>query len=84
MCSLEYCPTKVFKQFRTGSGQDLSARSSRKRQLIKKKKKNLSLLILPRTAQDYFGLETHTLKLQRCIWVHFVNPHHCVSGITDL
>jgi len=38
MCSLEYCPTKFFKQFRTGSGQDLSARGSRKRQLKKKKK----------------------------------------------
>ena len=85
MCCLDYCPTKFFKQFRTGSGQDLSARSSRKRQFKKQNKtENLSLLILPRTTQDYFRLETHMLSLQRCIWVHFANPHHCMSGITDL
>ena len=39
MCSLEYCPTKFFKQFRTGSGQNLSARGSRKRQLKKQTNK---------------------------------------------
>lgn len=47
-------------------------------------KKIISLLILPRTTQDYFGLGTHMLGPQRCMWVHFVNPHRCVSGITDL
>lgn len=79
MCDLKEPPIKFLKQMKSGSGPDFSLPGA-----VKGDNKKLSLLILPRTAHDYFGLGTHMLSLQRCIWVHFVNPCHCVSGITDL